>query len=212
MVQLFGISFGDLSFWLAVAAALVAIIAAIAHLRAVAAVAALFGLAAAGLTAYANLHRGAVNSQVTQGAESQTLRTATQSGPIQWSRLSINTIPAAAPGKPPNIATLGIIGINNGKEAIKIDDAYFLSGVDGTRLDATIDFGGSRKKPSDMTPIPPGGLFFVLSNALGRPNLGLAETEFLKTWASLTFVIGFDGTSKRIRFDQDMISEILPKP
>jgi hypothetical protein len=212
LVHLFGIPFSDLSFWLAVAGAVVAIVAAIAHLRAVAAMAALFGLAAAALAAYGNLEKEPGIPGAVRGTEAEGSRTAVQSGPIQWSRLSINTVPAAAPGKPPNIATLGIIGTNTGDQAIKIDDAYFLSGVDGTRLDATIDFAGSRKKPADMTPIPAGGLFFVLSNALGRPNLGLTEAEFLKTWGSLTFVVRFDGTSKRIRFDQDMVAEILPKP
>jgi hypothetical protein len=202
----------DTMYWLAAAAALVAGIAALARYRTAATIAALIGCIAVGLYVYEAYRPAPTEPDSAETAAPDNLQLGMPGVPIGWSRLYINTVLVAAPGKPANIATLSIMGRNNGGEVIKLDEAYFLSRIDGTRLDTKIDLGGRRFKVADTIPIPPGGLFFVLSDPIGSPNIGLTPDDFLKRWASLDFVVRYAGTTQTIPFDRDMVLSSLPKP
>jgi hypothetical protein len=202
----------DTIYWLAVAAAIIAAVAALARYRRTATAAALIGCAAVGLYAY-EAYRPAQSEAGNVGtATPDNPQLDMQGIPIGWSRLYINAVPVSAPGKPANITTLSIMGRNTGSAPIKLDEAYFLSRIDGTKLDAKVDLGGRRYKLADMAPIPPGGLFFVLSDPIGPANIGLTADDFLKTWASLYFVGRYAGSTQKIPFDRDMVLASLPRP
>ena len=94
---------------------------------------------------------------------------------------------------------------------MKLDDAYFLSGIDGTRLDAKIGWGGNSYKVQDIRPIPAGAMFFM-SASFGRPGLGLSQEDFLQKWAITILVVVQNGVTQRVEFDQEKMKSLLPKP
>jgi len=134
-----------------------------------------------------------------------------QGEPLGWSRLYINNTVISV-SKQDNIFTLTIMGGNVSDQEIKLDEAYFLSGIDGSRLDAKIGWAGAVYKVQEIKPIPAGALLFILSDAIGPANVGLSQDEFLKKWAIVTFVAKYNGTTQRIPFDRDAVKSMLPKP
>lgn len=130
-------------------------------------------------------------------------------GPVVWSRLYINGPATAQGGNPLNVSTLSIMGTNVSDKEIKLDDAYFL--CDGTKLKVQIGRGGGRYNIKDMRPLPPGALFFAVSDVLGPADVGLSPSEFLKTWATISFVARYNGTVQTIEFDRKTMELALPK-
>jgi hypothetical protein len=131
---------------------------------------------------------------------------------VQWSRLYINGAAASESGAVLNVSTVGILGTNVSDAEVKLDEAYFLCGIDERRLNAQIGRGGARYKIRDVGPLPPGALFFVVSDPLGPVDAGLNPNEFLKTCATVSLVVKYNGTTQQIDFDRRMVESVLPKP
>jgi hypothetical protein len=133
-------------------------------------------------------------------------------GNVKWSRLFINGPAASQAGDFLNVSTLSIMGTNVSDKEVKLDEAYFLSGLEETKLKAHIGRGGGRYNIEEMRPLPPGALFFIVSDPLGRVDAGLSQSEFLKNWARISFVARYDGTTQTIEFDRQTVEVALPKP
>ena len=132
--------------------------------------------------------------------------------PLGWSQLFINNTIISPTGKPMNITDLDMMGANLSDKEIKLDDIYFISGMDGERLNVKIGLGGTRYKIEDINPIPPKAIFFISSDPIGPPNTGFPQQEFLNKWGAMTLVVKFDGTEQRIAFDKDTVIASLPRP
>jgi hypothetical protein len=131
---------------------------------------------------------------------------------VQWSRLYINSAGASKPGAVLNVSTLGIMGTNVSDAEVKLDEAYFLCGIDERRLNAQIGRGGARYKIRDVGPLPPSALFFVVSDPLGPVDAGLNISEFLKICATVSLVVKYNDTTQQIDFDRGTVESVLPKP
>jgi hypothetical protein len=140
------------------------------------------------------------------------LRMGLQGEPLGWSRLYINNTIIAPSSKPMNISTLTIMGGNVSDKEITLDEAYFLSGIDGTRLDVKISWGGAPYKIREIKPIPAGAFLFIISDPIGPPNEGLSQEDFYKKWAIVTFIAKYNGVTQRIPFDQAAVKSMIPKP
>lgn len=132
--------------------------------------------------------------------------------PLSWSQLYINNTVLAPSEKPMSITEIDIMGGNRGDQEIKLEDAYFISEMDGSRLDVTIGLGGTHYKIRDINPITPKTLFFVASDPIGPKNLGLSQEEFLRKWGTVAFIARYDGVDHRILFDREAVKAVLPKP
>lgn len=143
---------------------------------------------------------------------SENLQTLRHGSSMQWSKLYINRTAASQPGTVSNISTLGIMGTNVGDRGIKLNEVYFLCGVDERKLNTQIGRGGARYKIRDIGPLPPGALFFVVSDPLGPTDDGLSLSEFLKSCATVSFVAKYNGTTEQIDFDRQTVESALPKP
>jgi hypothetical protein len=110
-----------------------------------------------------------------------------------------------------NVTDVSIVGGNVSKQEVKLDDAYFLSGIDGTRLDAKISWGGSTYKVQEIKPIPAGAML-IMSASFGKPGVGLSQDDFMQKWAILIFVTVQNGVTQRNEFDQEKMKSFLPKP
>lgn len=194
----------DEIFIVVIAVALIGVAASIARYYFVAIIAALVGGGAIVIGLHGNLERLPAGGEAT--------RVGRQEGPIEWSRLYINSAAASRPGNPAIISTLSIMGTNVSNEAIRLDDVYFLCGLDGIRLYAQIGRGGERYKIRDMSPLPPEALFFVLSSPLDPTYESVSPSEFLKTWVPISLVAKYNGATQKIDFDQQTVESALPKP
>lgn len=194
----------DRIFVVAVATVLIAVAASIARYRFIAITAIVLGGCAIILDRYYDFR------QLPAGAE--TRRMELHGSPVAWSKIYVNSAKASGSGSVPNISTLSIMGTNGGVHDIKFDELYFRSDLDGTKLAAQIGRGGTRYKIHDMQSLPPGAFFFVVSDPLGPADLGLSPSEFLKTWATLSLVAKYNGTTQTIEFDRKTVEAALPKP
>jgi hypothetical protein len=131
---------------------------------------------------------------------------------VQWSRLYINSAAASQPGAVLNVSTVGIMGTNISDAEVKLDEVYFLCGIDERRLNARIGRGGARYKTRDVSPLPPGALFFVVSDPLGPVDAGLNPSEFLETCATVSLVAKYNGAVQQIDFDRQSVESALPRP
>lgn len=193
-------------FVIAAAAVLIVIAASISRYYVVAIIAALVGGGSIALDRYADV------GQPPPPAAGDSVRMGFHGSPVAWSRLYINSAAASQPGQPSNVSTLSIMGNNVSEREIKLDEVYFLRDLDGTKLNVQIGWGGVRYKIRDIRPLPPGALFFVVSDPLGRADGGLSASEFLKTWATISFVAKYNGTTQTIEFDRQTVEAALPKP
>jgi hypothetical protein len=191
-------------FWVAAAASLIAAAALLGRYRLIAITA---GLVAVGAVALVYFEFEGHQPPPTPADVTQT---SVQKGPVTWSRLYINSVAVSQPGTPSNISTLSIAG-TVGPEEIKLDDAYFLSGVDGTKLNARIGRGGGRYEIKNVGPLPPGAFFFVVSDPVGSKDQGLSPDNFLKTWSTIYFVVKYNGSTQKIEFDQETVQSMLTK-
>ena len=194
------------AFWVAAAASLIAAVTSAGRYRLMAAAAVVAALVTAGAIAlayYEHYQPLATSADVVQ--------TRSQTGPVTWSRLYINSTPTSESRAPANVSSLSIAGTNVGAGEIKLDDAYFLSGVDGTKLSARIGRGGGRYEIKNTSPLPPGAFFFVVSDPIGPKDQGLSPSNFLKTWGTIYFVVKYNGTTQKIEFDQDTVESMLTK-
>jgi hypothetical protein len=98
-----------------------------------------------------------------------------------------------------------------GLKKIKLDDAYFLSGIDSRRVNVTINWGGKRYKISEIKPIPAGAFLYIISDSIG-PDEGLTQDEFLNDWAIIYFIAKYNGITQRIPFDQEAVKSMLRRP
>jgi hypothetical protein len=145
-------------------------------------------------------------------ADGETVQTGHYGGSVRWSRLYINSAAAPRPGAVSNVSTVGIMGTNISDAEVKLDEAYFLCGIDERRLNAQIGRGGARYKTRDVAPLPPGALFFVVSDPLGPVDAGLDPSEFLKTCATVSLVARYNGITQQIDFDRQTVESALPTP
>lgn len=196
----------DTIFVIAGATVLVAVAASVARYYFVAIIAGLVGGGALALEHYADFRQSPAL------AAGESVRMEFHGSPVAWSGLYLNTAAAAQPGSLSNVSTLSIMGRNVSEREIRLDEVYFLSDLDRTKLDAQVGWGGVRYKIRDLRPLPPGALFFVVSDPLGPKDAGLGASEFLKTWATVSFVARYDGTTQKIEFDQQTVESALPKP
>jgi hypothetical protein len=144
-------------------------------------------------------------------AAGEAVRTGHLGSSVRWSRLYINGAAASQPGAVVNVSTVSIMGTNVSDAEVKLDEAYFLCGIDERRLNAQIGRGGARYKTRDVGPLPPGALFFVVSDPLGSADAGLNPSEFLKICATVSLVAKYNGTTQQIDFDRQTVESILPK-
>jgi hypothetical protein len=192
-------------FWVATVF-FIAAVASLGRYRLIAMTAALVTVGAISLVYYENRHE---NRQRTP-TDAAAVQTTVQNEPVTWSRLYINGTAVSQTGTPSNISTLSIAG-TVGAEDIKLDDAYFLSGVDGTKLGARIGRGSGRYQIKNVSPLPPGAFFFVVSDPVGPPDRGLSPDNFLKTWSTIYFVVKYNDTTQKIEFDQETVESMLKK-
>jgi hypothetical protein len=193
-------------FWVAAAAFLIAAAASLGRYRVIAGAAAVAALVAAGAIALAYYEH-----YQPLPTSTDVVQTRVQTGPVTWSRLYIDSTAASQIGMASSVSTLSIAGTNVGAKDIKLDDAYFLSGVDGTKLSARIGRGGGRYQIQNVSPLPPGAFFFVVSDPLGPKDQGLSPDNFLKTWGTIYFVVKYNGTTQKIEFDPETVESILAK-
>jgi hypothetical protein len=189
---------------IAARAAFVALVASVTRYHFLAIIAALVAAGIIFREFYADLQQSPAGGEI--------VRTGRDGSSVQWTRLYINSAAASQPGTVSNVSTLGIMGTNVGDREIKLDDVYFLCGVDEKKLDVQIGRGGGRYKIRDMGPLPPGALFFVVSDPLGPAEVGLSPSEFLKSCAVVSFVGKYNGTREQIDFDRQTVESALPKP
>ena len=194
----------DRIFVVAVAAALIAVAASVARYHFIAIIAVLLGGAAFILDRYNGFE------QLPAGGE--TKRMALQGSPVSWSNIYINGVTASRPATLSNISTLSLMGANAGNQEIRFHELYFLCNLDGTKLAVQIGRGGARYKIQNAPPLPPGALFFVVSDPLGPRDVGLSPSEFLTTWATISLVAKYNGTTQTIDFDRQAVEAALPKP
>ena len=194
----------DRIFVVAVAAALIAVAASIARRHFIAMLAMLAGGGLIILDRYNDFQQ--------LPAAGEIKRMALHGSPVSWSSLYVNGVTASRLGGPANISTLSIMGANASDQEIKFHELYFLCDLDGTKLAAQIGRGGTRYKLHDIPPLPPGAFFFVVSDPLGPTDVGLSPSEFLKTWATISFVAKYNGTTQTIDFDRQTVEAALPKP
>jgi len=194
----------DWIFVLAVAAALIAVAASVARYHFIAIIAVLLAGAAIILDGY--------NGFQQLPARGETQRMTLHGSPVSWSNIYINGVTASRPQTLSNISTLSIMGANASDQEIKFHDLYFLCDLEGTKLATQIGRGGARYKIKDAPPLPPGAFFFVVSDSLGSRDVGLSPSEFLKTWATISFVAKYNGTTQTIDFDRQAVEAALPKP
>lgn len=197
----------------AVVVALVAAAASIARYYFIAIVAALIGGGIIFFDRYGGLPQLPAGGDTVR-AERQDNRGSRGShheSPVEWSRLYINGPAAAQAGNLLNVSTLSIMGTNVGDEEIKLDEAYFLSDLAGIKLKVQIGRGGGRYNIKDLRPLPPDALFFAVSDLLGSADAGLSPSEFLKTWATISFIARYNGTTQRIEFARETVELALPK-
>jgi hypothetical protein len=194
-------------FWAAAAASLMAAATSLGRYRLIATTAALATVGAIALVYYQS-HQG-VPTDVAIGAAD--IQKNAQKGPVTWSRLYINSTAAPQAGTPSNISALSIAGTNVSAENIRLDDAYFLSAVDGTKLSGRIGRGGGRYEIRDASPLPPGAFFFILSDPIGPPDRGLSPDNLLKAWSTIYFVVKYNGTTQKIEFDREIVESLLAK-
>jgi hypothetical protein len=200
----------DVFLWGAIVAVVVAIAASIARYRIIALAAALIAGGAALLDHYGNNHGAPAVPEVS--ADRDTAPVEPHGSPVSWSRLYIDSTLDPKSAKPANIAALSIAGTNVGGADLKLEAAYFVSGIDGTKLDVRIGRDGMRYKVQDLSPLPPGAFFFVVSDPIGPTNAGLSIDDFLKTWAMISFVVKYNGTTQTIEFSRGTVESLLPKP
>ena len=144
-----------------------------------------------------------------------TMQEGMQGEPMGWSRIYINNTtiyPSSYAGKTLPITSINVFGSNLGKEEIKLDDVYFISGISGTRLNAKVSWGGTRYQAKDLNPVPPNAFVFVASDPIGPNGQGLPEEEFLNAWSIIYLVAEYNGTKHRISFDAASVRSALPKP
>jgi len=137
------------------------------------------------------------------------LRRDLKGGPIGWSKLFINNTMITTDDLL-RIKNLSVFGGNISDEEIKIDDAYFLSGISGKRLNVKIGWGGAEYPLNIINPIPPGAFVFVISDNIGQQG-GLSEPDFLKEWSIIYFVAEYNGKKQRIAFDRTAVNEAIPE-
>ena len=196
---------------IAVALALLAVAAAIARYRLTAIIVALVGSGLIIFDRYGDFQ------QLWSGRQSDDETAPTElhrshDGTVAWSRLFINSAGVAERGKPLNVATLGIMGTNVSDRDITLEDAYFIGGLDGKKLKVQIGRGGGRYKIRDVGSLPPGAVFFVVSDPLGPTKEGVSSSEFLENWATLSFVARYNGTTQQLDFNRRTVEASLPKP
>jgi hypothetical protein len=200
----------DKTLVVAVVAAAIAVAASVARHYFVAIIAALVGGGLVILDRYDVLGRYSDITPLSAGRE--TVRARRAGEPVEWSKLFVNSVSVPQPGSPANISTLGVLGTNVSNSDIKLGETYFLCGLDGTKLNTQIGRGGARYKINDIGPLPPGALFFVVSDPLGPKNGGISAGEFLKTCPTVSFVAKFNGTTQTVDFDRQAVESALPKP
>jgi hypothetical protein len=200
----------DIFLWVSVATALIALAASIFRYRTIALAAALVAGAAVLLDYYGNYQGAPAAPEESADRDSPAMEA--HGTPVAWSRLYMDSSSDPQSAKPANVSALSIAGTNVSNKDIKLEDAYFVSGLDGTRLNARIGRGGMRYKVQDLDPLPPGAFFFVASDPIGPTNAGLSRDDFLKTWATIYFVTKYNGTTHRIEFDRKTVESLLPKP
>jgi hypothetical protein len=143
---------------------------------------------------------------------SDLLRAGLNGSPMGWSQLYINDTALGAAAKPMNITELTLFGGNVSDKEITLDDAYFLSGIDSTRLDAKIGWGGTQYKIQEIKPIPAGAFVFIMSEPIGPPNVGLSQADFIDKWATVIFIAKYNGITQRVSFDREAVKSAIPKP
>lgn len=200
----------DMIFVIAVAVALIAVAASIARYYLIGMLLILIGSGLIIFDRFADFQQLWSGSQSDDEPVPTELHTSHEST-VAWSRLFINSAGVAQPGQPLNISTLGIMGTNISDQNITLEDAYFIGGLDGTKLKVQIGRGGARYKVGDVGPLAPSDVFFVVSDPLGPTNAGISPSEFLKTWATLSFVAKYNGTTQQLDFDRHTVQASLPK-
>jgi hypothetical protein len=200
----------DVSLWIAAAALVVATAAAVARYRIIAITAALIAGGAVIADYYGNFRGASVAPEVPADREPGAVQA--HGGAVAWSRLYLDATSEPQPGKPATISSFSITGTNVSSGDIKFDEIYFVSGADGTRIDVQIGRDGMRYKVRDLAPLPPGAFFFVVSDSIGPTKAGLAADDFLKKWATISFVAKYDGATQQIEFDRKTVQSLLPNP
>jgi hypothetical protein len=197
----------DVFLWVAVAAVVIAVTASITRYRIIALAAALFAGGAVLLGYYGANQGASVVPEVSADRDSTAVEP--HGSPVSWSRLYLDS---TTDSKTTNIAAFSIAGTNVGTGDLKLEEAYFVSGVDGTKLNVRVGRDGMRYKIQDLSPLPPGAFFFVVSDPLGPTKAGLSAEDLLKTWATISFVVKYNGTAQTIEFGRKTLESLLPKP
>lgn len=110
------------------------------------------------------------------------------------------------------IKSFAISGFNVGKEEVRLDAVYVVSGMDGKKIDLKLpimaDGVYKMANPDELNSIPAGATVHLSSGDLNGSK-GISESEFLASWAIMSLVAEYDGTKYRVLFDQKTIMESI---
>jgi len=131
--------------------------------------------------------------------------------PMGWGDLFLNDTVVSPSSRPVNIRNMSVFGGNTGDREVRIDDAYFLSGIDGSTIGVKIVWGAQTYKVTEIRPIPPGALLFLMSDPVAKDPDGMMQDEFLSKWSIVTLVVKYDGVEHRIPFDETAVKAAIPR-
>jgi hypothetical protein len=108
---------------------------------------------------------------------------------------------------------LEMVGTNVGSKEIKVDDAYFVSGVTGAQAHVKVQMANKPAAIDEINPVPPRASLGLYTE-LNPPN-GLSADDFLKLWGPFSFVVKYDGNTQRVDFTREQTVQMVthnPEP
>jgi len=134
-----------------------------------------------------------------------------EGAPLAWTKTPhLRWLPRADGGR--DIISVFIEGKNVEEKELKLESAYIISGITGTRLEMKIEVVDGRNvhrvSVTNAGPIPPQAKIKMLSAELNGDE-GVEESQFAKYWGTLSFVVEFDGKEHRRIYDRKAIDAAL---
>ena len=106
--------------------------------------------------------------------------------PVDWKPFAQGIPPGK---KDARYFLLQMNGINNSDTEVVIEDAYFVSGITGSRVRLKVQLVGKNAELADINPVPPQA-YITLLTPLNPPN-GITHDQFLETWGPFSFVVTY---------------------
>jgi hypothetical protein len=126
--------------------------------------------------------------------------------PIAWREYPFLSL---LPSDQTKVLTFILDGINVEQDEVELNDAYVISGIDGTRLNLNVVFYGSptdKARPVEINPLPSETMITLRPDYFNGLN-GISESEFLQKWAIMNLVVEYkDGKKQRVSFDREHVT------